>query len=213
MNSYSVKYLCRRDVFRLLRCETLQNRRFPGIVQAKEQTNHFELLVFVSSQSLRPSELRVQADKICQGLAFIEMKKDTNTYKTWKSLCRKSESEKEYLSSKMLRCELSNLLSKLLADMLYLQHYHDKTMEGIEIRNISSENTITLEIEIRGLVLIVDLTTAVDCEGLWPVEDATHVANTLQARTLSESQSTAGFNWFPNQPRWNIIGKFGFAKQ
>ena len=134
-------------------------------------TNHFELLVFVSSQSLRPSEIRVQGDEMCQGLAFIEIKKDTNTYKTWKRLCRKSESEKEYLSSKMLRCELSNLLSKLLADMLYLQHYHDKTMEGIEIRNISSENTITLEIEIRGLALTVDLTTAVDCEGLWPVED------------------------------------------
>ena len=116
----------------------------------EKATNHFELLVFVSTQSLRPSEIRVQEDEMHEGLAFIEMEKDTNTSKTWKSLCRKSESEKEYLLSKMVRCELSNLLSKLLADMLYLE-YHDKTLEGIEIRNISSENTVTLEIQTRGL--------------------------------------------------------------
>ena len=136
----------------------------------EKATNHFELLVFVRSQSLRPAEIRFQGEA-CQGLALIEMVQDTVTYRAWKSFCRKSKSGKEYLSSKMLRSELSNLLSKLLADMLYLQHYHDKTMEGIEIRNISSEGAVCLEIKIRGLTLIVDLAIAIDCEGLWPVQD------------------------------------------
>ena len=136
----------------------------------EKATNHFELLVFVSSQSLRPAEICFQGDG-CQGLALIEMVQDTVTHRTWKSLCKKSKSGKEYLSSKMLRSELSNLLSRLLADMLHLQHYHDKTMQGIEIRNISSEDAVCLEIKIRGLTLIVDLVIAIDCEGLWPVQD------------------------------------------
>ena len=148
--------------------------------------NHFELLVFISSQSLRPAEIRLTADGTCQGFVMIELVENTNSYRTWKSVCRKSKSEKEFLSSKMLRSELSGLLSKLFADMLYLQNYHGKTMEGIEIRNISTENVVCLEINIRGLNMIVDLVTAIDCEGLWPVEEFTkkskkpckHVSNT-----------------------------------
>ena len=134
-------------------------------------TNHFELLVFVSSQNLRPAEIIIRFQGDGKGFALIEMVEKTTTQRTWKTLCRKSKSGREYLSAKMLRCELSNLLSKLLADMLYLQHYHDKTMQGIEIRNISSEDTVCLEVKIRGLTFIVDLVTAIDCEGLWPVQD------------------------------------------
>lgn len=145
----------------------------------EKATNHFELLVFVSSQSLRLAEVRVQEEKVCKELAYIEIVKETNTHKNWKSLCGKSSSEKEYLSSKMLRFELSNLLSKLLTDMLFLQHYHDKKINGIEIRNISSEDAVTLEIKIRGLTLIVDLITSIDCEGLWPFQRCSTKGETI----------------------------------
>lgn len=132
--------------------------------------NHFELLIFLSPDSLRPAEIHLQEDGCLQGLTLIEMVENTRTHNNWKSLCIKSTSGKEYLSSKLLRGELSNLLSKLLADMLYLQHYHDKTTQGVEVRNISSEDfKISLEIKIRGLTLVVDLLTAIDCEGVWPV--------------------------------------------
>ncbi|XP_078358608.1 protein mab-21-like 2 [Oculina patagonica] len=135
----------------------------------EKEPNHFELLIFLSPESLRPAEIHLQDNGCLQGLTLIEMVENTRTQNNWKSLCIKSTSEKEYLSSKMLRAELSSLLSKLLADMLYLQHYHDKTTQGIEVRNISSEDLVSLEIKIRGLTLIVDLLTAIDCEGVWPV--------------------------------------------
>lgn len=135
----------------------------------EKERNHFELLVFISSNSLRPAEICLKEDGCVQGLTVIEMIENTRTQSNWKSLCRKSTSGKEYLSSKMMRSELSNLLSILLADMLYLKHYHDKTTQGVEVRNISSEDVVSLEIKIRGLTLIVDLVVAIDCEGLWPV--------------------------------------------
>ena len=135
----------------------------------EKETNHFELLIFVSPDSLRPAEIQLKEDGCLQGLTLVEMVENTRTQNNWKSLCIKSTSGKEYLSSKMLRAELSSLLSKLLADMLYLQHYHDKTTRGIEVRNISSEDLVSLEIKIRGFTLIVNLLIAVDCEGVWPV--------------------------------------------
>lgn len=134
----------------------------------EKEPNHFELLIFISSNSFRSTEIHLKEDGCVQGLTLIEMIENTRTQTNWKSLCRKSKSGKEYLSSKMMRSELSNLLSKLLTDMLYLQHYHDKTTQGVEVRNISSED-LSLEIKIRRLTLIVDLVVGIDCEGLWPV--------------------------------------------
>ena len=135
----------------------------------KKEPNHFELLIFICSNSLRSAEINLKEDGCVQGLTLIEMIENTHTQSNWKSLCRKSKSGKEYLSSKMMRLELSNLLSKLLTDMLYLQHYHDKTTQGVEVRNISSGEDVSLEIKIRGLTLIVDVVVGIDCEGLWPV--------------------------------------------
>lgn len=155
----------------------------------EKEANHFELVIFLSQKSLHPAEIRLQGDGCLQGLTLIEMIENMRSYCIWKSLCRKATSEKEYLSSKMLRAELSNLLSKLLADMLFLQHYHDKTMQGIEVRNISSEDVVSIEIKIRGLTLIVDLVTAIDCEGLWPVHrDSSKVEN--NAKKPSEKGNT-----------------------
>ena len=135
----------------------------------EKEANHFELLIFISPNSLRPAEIRLQQDGCFPGLTLIEVIENTHTHSIWKSVCRKSTSGGEYLSSKMLRTELSNVLSKLLADMLYLQHYHDKTTQGIEFRNISSEDVVSIEINLRGLILTVDLLTSIDCEGLWPI--------------------------------------------
>ena len=135
----------------------------------EKEPNHFELLIFISSNSLRSAEIHLEEDGCVQGLTLIKMIENTRTQSSWKGLCRKSKSGKEYLSSKMMRSELSNLLSKLLTDMLFLQHYHDKTTQGVEVRNISSEDDVSLEIKIRGLTLIVDLVVGIDCEGSWPV--------------------------------------------
>ena len=134
----------------------------------EKEPNHFELLVFITSNSLRSAEIHLKEDGCVQGLTLIEMIENTRTQSSWKGLCRKSKSGKDYLSSKMMRSELSNLLSKLLTDMLFLQHYH-KTTQGVEVRNISSEDDVSLEIKIRGLTLIVDLVVGIDCEGSWPV--------------------------------------------
>lgn len=134
----------------------------------EKEPNHFELLIFISSNSLRSAEINLKEDGCVPGLTLIEMIGNTHTQSNWKSLCRKSKSGKEYLSSKMMRSELSKLLSKLLTDMLYLQHYHDKTTQGVKVRNISSED-VSLEIKIRDLTLIVDLVVGIDCEGLRPV--------------------------------------------
>ena len=135
----------------------------------EKEPNHFELLIFISSNSLRSAEIHLKEEGCVQGLTLIEMIENTRTQSNWKGLYRKSKSGKEYLSSKMMRSELSNLLSKLLTDMLYLQHYHGKTTQGVEVRNVSSEDVLSLEIKIRGLTLIVDLVVTIDCEGLWPV--------------------------------------------
>lgn len=135
----------------------------------EKEPNHFELLIFISSNSLRSAEIHLKEDGCVQGLTLIEMRENTRTQSSWKGLCRKSKSGKEYLSSKVMRSELSDLLSKLLTDMLFLQHYHDKTIQGVEVRNISSEDAVSLEIKIRGLTLIVDLVVGIDCEGSWPV--------------------------------------------
>ena len=101
----------------------------------EKEPNHFDLLVFITSNSLRSAEIHLKEDGCVQGLTLIEMIENTRTQSSWKGLCRKSKSGKEYLPSKMVRSELSNLLSKLLTDMLFLQHYHDKSTQGVEVRN------------------------------------------------------------------------------
>jgi len=65
------------------------------------------------------------------------MIENTRSGSNWKGLCRKSESGKEYLSSKIIRFELSNIFSKLLTDVLYLQHYH---FTGISLENLVLQN-------------------------------------------------------------------------
>ena len=155
----------------------------------EKEPNHFELLIFISSNSLRSAEIHLKDDGCVPGLTLIEMIENTHTQSNWKSLCRKSKSGKEYLSSKMMRSELSKLLSKLLTDMLYLQHYHDKTTQGVEVRNISSED-VSLEIKIRGLTLIVDLVVGIDCEGLWPVNRRNSPGGTHKAVTPKSKGKT-----------------------
>lgn len=135
----------------------------------EKDSNHFELLIFFSPDSLCPAELRLQQEGRLQGVMLVEVVGDTRTQSNWKSLCVKSTLGKEFLSSKMLRAEFSRLLSQLLEDMLFLQHYHDKITQGVEVRNISSEEVVSFEIKIRGLTLTVDLVIVIDCEGVWPV--------------------------------------------
>ena len=137
----------------------------------EKETNHFELLIFLTSLSIRHEEISIQKNDVSQGMASIEMTARTKAGKIWRSLCcQKGKLGKEYLSSAMLRSKLSTLLSKLLADMLFLQHYHDKQMHGIEISNISSEDAVSVLIEIQGVALIVDLIMAISCEGFWPFQ-------------------------------------------
>lgn len=135
----------------------------------EKERNHFELLLFLSPDSLRPAEIRLQQEGCSPGVTLVEVIQNTHTLNTWKSECSRSSSGQEYLSSKMLRNAFSNLLSILLTDMLYLQLYHNKTTRGIEVRNISSDNEVRVEIDFRGLILTVDLLTAIDCEGLLPI--------------------------------------------
>ncbi|XP_044168672.1 protein mab-21-like [Acropora millepora] len=137
----------------------------------EKDTNHFELLIFLSSLSIGLEEISIHQNEVSQGMATIEISTRTKAGKIWKSLCRqKGKYGKEYLSSAMFRSKLSTLLSKLLADMLFLQHYHDKEMHGIEISNISSEDVVSVLIEIQGVALIVDLIMAINCEGFWPFQ-------------------------------------------
>ncbi|KAM7447762.1 hypothetical protein ABFA07_004105 [Porites harrisoni] len=150
--------------------------------------NHFELLVFLSSSCLRPGDVRFQGDMACPGLAVIELSKNTNSHRTWKNLCWTSKSGKDYLSSKMFRSELSRLLSKLLEDMSYLQNYHNRTMEGIEIKNLSNED-ICLEVNIRGLNLIVNLVAAIDFEGVWPGSDEVSIVGEKSCKHISNTRS------------------------
>ena len=150
--------------------------------------NHFELLVFLSSCCLRPGDVRFQGDMACPGLAVIELSKNTDSQRTWKNLCRTSKSGKDYLSSKMFRSELARLLSKLLEDMSYLQNYHNRTMEGIEIKNLSNED-ICLKMNIRGLNLIVDLVAAIDFEGVWPGSDEVSIVGEKSCKHISNTRS------------------------
>ena len=150
--------------------------------------NHFELLVFLSSCCLRPGDVRFQGDMACPGLAVIELSKNTDSHRTWKNLCRTSKSGKDYLSSKMFRSELSRLLSKLVEDMSYLQNYHNRTMEGIEIKNLSNED-ICLKMNIRGLNLIVDLVAAIDFEGVWPGSDEVSIVGEKSRKHISNTRS------------------------
>ncbi|PFX18835.1 Histone H2B 5 [Stylophora pistillata] len=130
----------------------------------EKKRNHFELLLFLSSNSLRTTEIRLQEDGCSPGVTLVEVIQNTHTHNPWKSECRRSSTGQEYLSSKMLRYAFSNLLSILLTDMLYLQLYHNKTTRGIEVRNISSDNEVCVQIDFRGLILTVDLLPVIDCE-------------------------------------------------
>ena len=54
----------------------------------EKDTNHFELLIFLSSLSIGPEEISIHQNEVSQGMATIEISTRTEAGKIWKSLCR-----------------------------------------------------------------------------------------------------------------------------
>ena len=61
-------------------------------------------------------------------------------------------------------------------------------MEGIEIKNLSNED-ICLEVNIRGLNLIVNLVAAIDFEGVWPGSDEVSIVGEKSCEHISNTRS------------------------